>query len=296
MKVFITGATGYVGRHIVKVFLESGYQVTALTRQLNRTQQAQISSPNLTWLEGSLESVKQWAPLLPPQNTIIHCAMSYTDGEKEVSELDENVVIELLKHNSHFIYTGNLFACPLPAQNTVKNQISEIAYPSDSNWRIRTENLVLNQSQPSSIIRPGFVYGGAGGYLWHMVPKQEDGNLHYVESATATWPMIHVEDLARLYLHIAKNKIEGIFHGADGVETKVSSILSQLSNLYSAPLVPVKFEEAKETLGKVASYMQTCYLTDTTKTRSSGWHPEKPDFTHHAEAAYLDFQKNLKNQ
>lgn len=278
MKIFITGASGYIGRHVTQLLTEKGHLVSALTRT-----KKQSDSTNLNWVEGSLESIGELKGQLGKFDAIIHLAMDYKSGA-ENTRLDQIVVETFIDSGVYFIYTGNLFNSAKPGE-----KIEEHAYPDENSCRITVENKVLASKSKAAIIRPGFVYGGSGGFLWQMISTQADGKLHFVDNSSTCWPMIHVEDLARLYLHVIENQLSGIFHGTDGEETKAVDVVDKLAKLYQSPLKKVSFEQAEPLLGKVATFMTTDFPVETSITLSSGWTPEKINFVNQAEQAYKDY-------
>ena len=278
MKIFITGATGYIGRHVLQALIHKGYQVFALTRSKRQSNASQV-----TWIQGDLHDLESLAVDLSEFDSVIHLAMDYQDNEENV-QLDQNTINTYIKKARHLVYTGNLFNTTTPG-----DIIKEETYPDDNSFRVALENQLLSSNVSAAIVRPGFVYGGQGGFLWQMIPVQEDGNLYYVDNPLAHWPMIHVKDIAELYAHIVENQLSGIFHGHDGEKTPVSEVIETLSKIYRSPLKATNFEQAESFLGKVATFMNTDYPVETEATFATNWVPQNAGFSSQAAQAYQEY-------
>lgn len=73
MSMVVTGATGFVGRHLLQHLVESGEVVRALTR---RPPPDEISLPGVQWVIGNLDDPTSWERLLEPGCTVINLAYS----------------------------------------------------------------------------------------------------------------------------------------------------------------------------------------------------------------------------
>ena len=141
MKLVVTGATGYIGCHLLSLATKKGYDVIAASRSRPQTS-------IFAWLPFELSSIK---PLLLPQDTmaIIHLAADTTCMEKGVFQSELLAAQALLKASekvsAKFIY--------------VSSQSARSDGPSAYGrlkWSI--EQAVL--SSGGCVVRPGQVYGG----------------------------------------------------------------------------------------------------------------------------------------
>ena len=67
--VAVTGATGFIGRHIVQELLAQGFSVRALTRQAGKA-----AADNLQWIPGALEDRPSLTELVRGAECVVHCA------------------------------------------------------------------------------------------------------------------------------------------------------------------------------------------------------------------------------
>ncbi len=194
--VALTGATGFVGGHVLDCLLQREHQVRALTRQ-----KRPVEHENLTWIDGDLQNDQALAQLVDGSDTVIHIAG----------------VIKAVTKSGFF--TGNVDGTRrlLGAINTGGTSpryihLSSLAArePTLSTYaasKAEAEHLVTDNAlkDRATILRPPAVYG----------PGDME-TLFYFKAATslfATVPgkpdhrtsMIHVQDLATAIVHLVEN-------------------------------------------------------------------------------------------
>ena len=80
--VFLTGATGFVGSHVARELLASGYSVRALRRSTNSIPSVPPSE-QLAWIEGDLRDVGAFAHALRGCRYLVHCAALYSFAPRD---------------------------------------------------------------------------------------------------------------------------------------------------------------------------------------------------------------------
>lgn len=80
MHVFLTGATGFVGSHILRELLAAGYDVRALTR-------VDMPAGGAQWVRGDLRDVGAFARSLDGCDYLVHCAALYTFAPSRRDEI-----------------------------------------------------------------------------------------------------------------------------------------------------------------------------------------------------------------
>ena len=277
MQIFLTGASGYVGRHIAEELEIRGHRVTGLARKPSaRTAAAE----SIDWCFSDLSQLELIGDALQGCDCVIHCAMGYSGAGKENSELDNKFVEYLISKGIFFIYTGNLYS---PRSNDDDVFLEEID-SSSTDWRLRAEKDAIESRTAAAVIRLGFVYGGMGGYLWDMLPPNVVAGLDVEGISAATWPMVHVRDAASLYATIAEERATGVFHAYDGNAITARELVETLVELY--PPTPPNGQEAHEHLREL---LQKSVRTKNSRSLATGWTPSFLDFREHAARAYTDY-------
>ena len=186
--VALTGATGFIGSHIVEKLLSAGFQVRALTRSPSRT-----STPEgLTWVRGSLENESSLVELVTGADVVIHCA-GQVRGKNISTFTQANVEGSLrLLHAAEGSASCKryLFISSLAARHP---QLSWYAHSK----AIAEEQLVSQASSVSiGIFRPTAVYGPRDKELNPVFTWLLRGLLPQTGSSATQLSFLHVYDFA----------------------------------------------------------------------------------------------------
>lgn len=277
MKVFLTGASGYVGRHVAQELVSRGHEVTGLAR---RASPSTDGLNNIEWCFADLAEFNEFEGLIDRADVIIHCALNYSDSGDVNTDLDADFVQQLQAKEKYFIYTGNLFSPrPDPAGTFIEETV-----PESDDWRLQQEISILESSSSAAVIRLGFVYGGRGGYLWQMLPPEAVSGLDPNEIVAVNWPMVHVQDVAALFATIAEQKATGIYHAYDGTPITAREIVQTLKEIYPPAETPPQAPHEY-----VWSLLKNSIETTHTRALSTGWEPQFSNFRENAAQAYASY-------
>ena len=81
MNILVTGAAGFVGRHLVPMIKIKGYQVTALVKNTN---EKNYIPPQVKVIVGDLSERGEWQNSLKGQDAIIHLAAQINSKTKDL--------------------------------------------------------------------------------------------------------------------------------------------------------------------------------------------------------------------
>jgi nucleoside-diphosphate-sugar epimerase len=200
MKILIIGASGYIGSHVAAVFAGAGHEVWALRRPGGAP-----PPPRYGQVTGDLAEPGSLTVATAGYDRVIHAGPPIDDGT------DRAGAEALLASGSPLLYTTG--AAVLGAG--VQDEDS----PADPHpivaGRPAVEQRVLRAG--GWVIRPGMVYGGHGGLVHGLLTAKaaERGTGVYIGPPGTRWPVVHVDDLAALYLAVATRAAPGtIWHGA----------------------------------------------------------------------------------
>ncbi len=185
--VAVTGATGFIGKHIVKNLLSRGFSVRALTRNPHKN-----SSDKMTWVNGALEDKNSLTELVKGAEHIVHCA-GQVRGKSEKTFINCNVNGSLRLMQAA-LESGNckrfLFMSSLAARHP------ELSWYANSKHIAEQKLIKLSSGLSLGIFRPTAVYGPGDKELKPLFTWLLRGVLPRLGPAETQLSFLHVEDLA----------------------------------------------------------------------------------------------------
>jgi len=200
VKVALTGATGFVGGHLLELALGEGHTVRALARR------PQPSRAGVTWVEGALDDSAALAALVNGADAVIHVAgvinadaagfeAGNVTGTAAILGAAEQAVV------GRFVHVSSLAA-------------REPALSRYGASKARSEALVSASPLSSAIVRPPAVYGPGDRETLELFRMAKRGLV--VLPPAGTLSLIHVDDLARLLLALAASDATLLLEPDDG--------------------------------------------------------------------------------
>ncbi|MBU0504753.1 NAD-dependent epimerase/dehydratase family protein [bacterium] len=167
MKIFITGATGFIGQHLCHHLTKQGHHVFALIRNEKKT--SCLPQDNITLITGSLASFTDKNFNIPECDLVIHLAGTITANKISHYNQDNHIAVKdlvaCLKRQSwiprRFIFASSQAASG-PSTNNAALTEKDPAHPIDAYGQAKhkAENFILSQKDfPATIIRPPSVIG-----------------------------------------------------------------------------------------------------------------------------------------
>jgi nucleoside-diphosphate-sugar epimerase len=280
MKIFLTGATGYIGSAVLDAALRANHQITALVR----TPQAVdvLASRGVTPVLGDLGAVKSYRAAAEAQDAYIHAAADSSPKREEVDRkaLDTLMALASARAKSSpvsFVYTSGIWVLGSNAQ-----PMDETAQPNPGQllgWRPAHEQLILQAAGPNlrtAVIRPGVVYGGNRGIVSDLLKNALNGLIRVIGTGENHWPLVYNRDLADLYVRVAAMPAaSGLYHANDEGDETVNAIVEGIvGHLSMSPDVRhVPLEEARKKLGTYADALALDQRVRGPRARALGWSP-----------------------
>lgn len=229
MKVFLTGATGYIGSAVAEALLAAGHSVAGLAR--NPEAEQKLRELGVTPVGGDLNSPNSLTSPMSSVDGVIHTGTT-NDGHADADAV-EAMLAGLKGTDKPFVYTSGVWVLGNTG-DTPANESAPVNPPTIVTWRPPVEQRVLgyaDQNVRSIVIRPAMVYGRAGGLPGMFVQSaNESGAARYIGDGQNRWTMVHVEDLASLYLLAVEHGTAGaIYHGADGLPVRMLELAEAAS-------------------------------------------------------------------
>lgn len=290
MKVFVTGATGYIGLAIASAFRRAGHEVHGLVR--SREKARRLEKLEILPVVGTLNDGASYISSAASCTLMVHAAMDYEAAD--TYGLDRAAVEALIgsadPHGEEktLVYTSGTWVYG----DTGGRMVNETTPPTPVERmavRPTTERLVLESRLVRGIVlRPGNVYGGAGGMTGEWFEAGTSPSLSLVGSGKQRWAMVHIDDLADGYVRAGEAGLAGeIFNLTDGSEATVAQMAFAAAQAagFSGEIRWISVEEASRTMGNFAECLAIDQRVDSGKAgRLLGWIPRNRGFVGEVEA------------
>ena len=258
MKILIIGASGYIGSHVAAVFADAGHDVSGLHRPGGAALPARYGR-----VAGDLAEPGSLTVAAAGYDRVIHAGPPIDDGT------DRAGAEALLASGSPLLYTTGAAVLGAGAQD---EDSAPDPHPIAAG-RPAIEHRVLRAG--GWVIRPGMVYGDGGGLVHGLLTAKaaERGTGVYIGPPGTRWPVVHVDDLAALYLAIATRAAPGtIWHGTSET-ARLDAIATALG---SGTAASWPLSEASTELGPLADLFTRDQDVSAAKTRAAlGWAPAR---------------------
>jgi len=217
--VLVTGASGFIGLHVLRALLVRDVRVTALTRrrtQLLSTFAAARAATNLTWSQRSIECLNQEAPL-PPDSTIVHLAgnpkaKGSSPGltvETELRRLAGVMELASQSDSSRIIYASSsrVYGNPLDFPITEDFPVSHNSAYSMA--KLRAEAMLASAHIQTVALRVFNVYGpgqASGTVMGKICADAVSGSRSFIESnpdMEQPIDFVYVRDVAEVIAELA---------------------------------------------------------------------------------------------
>jgi nucleoside-diphosphate-sugar epimerase len=280
MKVALTGATGFVGSHILAELQANGHDVTTLVRGEAEAQTvtAQGATPAIVDLRDQPAVVKA----LNGTDGAIHTA---SPGDATSADLDSAVVDAAMEAfdgtGKPYLQISGLW---IYGANPSITEESPLDAPAMVSWKEPIERRVLGATGVRGVVIVSSVaYGDGGGGIPGLLlgsPRDPDGNLIMLGSGRQHWSTVHVADLADFFRRVLESEsAQGRYVVGNGLSPTVADLTEAAAVAAGAPgAVSGSDEEARARLG---DYFAEVLLLDqgtaASKARSElGWLPTRP--------------------
>ena len=283
MNVVLTGATGFIGSHVLADLHKHGHEVTALVR--DDAQAATVAARGATPVVADLYDRPAVARLLGEADGAIHTA---SPGDATSANLDSAVVDAVI---DAFAGTGKPYlqvsGLWIYGANPAITEASPINAPALVAWKEPIERRVLAAAGiRGAVIVSSVAYGDGGGGIPGLLlgsPRDDAGNLIMLGTGQQHWSTVHVADLADFFRRVLEDEsARGRYVVGNGVNPTVAELTQAAAAAVGAPGAdPGSDDEARARLGDYfAEVLLLDQGTDAARARAElGWHPTHPSLT-----------------
>src|SRR3954469_12135686 len=286
MRIFLTGATGYIGAAVLDALVRGGHDVTALVR--NNEKARRVAKRGAHPVIGHLEEPDSFGGSIDAQDGYVHAAYDTRSGRgPAIEQAALEVLIAAARRprtsggpgpdKRFIIYTSGVWVLgktPEPAAEDAP--INPIAL---SSFRPAHEKMVLDAAGEhlrTIVVRPGVVYGGGNGMVGEIFKAASNGLVRVVGDGNNHWPLIYDRDLGELYARLAaREDAGGVYHANDKGDEQVNDIVDAIKPYL--PLKPdvrhVPIEEASKKMGTYAEALALYQVVRWSRARAPGGWP-----------------------
>ncbi len=307
MRIFLTGATGYIGSAVLDALVKAGHDVTALVR--NNEKARRVGKRGAHPIIGNLAEPDSYKAAADAQDGYVHTAFDRPSGRgPEIDRAAIETILAAAKRprtssasapdKRFVIYTSGIWvlgSSPDPATEDAPVNPTPIAA-----WRPAHEALVLGAGSPALrtiVIRPGIVYGGGSGIVGDLLKMASNGLVRVVGDGNNHWSLVYDRDLADLYARVAANPdASGTYHANDEGDERVNDIVASVKpHVAHKPDVRyVPIEEARAKMGPMADAMALDQVVRSPRAHALGWTPTLHSVAGNA-ARLLEEWRNANN-
>ncbi len=283
MKIFLTGATGYIGSVVLDVLVRGGHEVTALVRDVEKAKG--LAERNVHAVVADLANPSSYEDDARGHQGYIHTAFDGSPRGPEIDRLTIETLIDCARlsarragaDRSVFLYTSGVWVLgSSPQPLTEEAQLAPAAY---SAWRAPHEQVVLGAADDrvrTIVIRPGIVYGGWRGIVSDLFRDAINGLIRVIGPGDNRWALVYDRDLADLYGRLVVHpEATGVYHATDEGDERVADIVEAIAGHVNVrpDVRHVPIEEARAKQGNYALALALDQVVRSPRARAIGWTP-----------------------
>ena len=286
MRVFVTGASGFIGQAVVQELLQAGHQVLGLARsdksaELLKSLGAEIHQGSLE----DLDSLKQGATA---SDGVIHLAFNHESQDMATGCRKDQAAIIAMGHalagsNRPLIMTSGTMVCDhgrLVTEDDTPDLNSRMAALRGASEAVTLS--LVSQGVRASVVRLPPTNHGDGdhrGFIVRIITlARSKGVSAYVGEGLNRWCATHRLDTARVFrLALEKGSAGSVFHAVAEEGVRFKDIAEAIGKQLKIPVVSKSAEEAREHFGFLAFAVPEDNPTSSEKTQEAlGWRAQYP--------------------
>ena len=281
MRIFVTGATGFIGTALVPKLIKAGHSVVGLAR--SETAIAALRAVGADAQPGNVEDLESLRKGADNSDGVIHLAFNYVSGFQKASEEDRKAIEAigeaLVGSNRPFVISS-----VIAAATSVNGQpITEDSPLAQWNPRTPTEIVVKELAESgvnTSLVRMGVVHDTHKQAFVSFAVQiaRQKGKAAYIGDGSVWWSAVHVSDVALLYrLAFDKAEAGSIYHGVDEQGVSMKEIAEAVGRGLKVPVASITPDEAEAHFGWLAFFMGLNLSASSAVTRKKlNWKPTGP--------------------
>lgn len=289
MRVFVTGASGFIGAAVVKDLLQNGHQVLGLAR--SDASAASLAAAGVDVYRGNLDDPEGLRNGAAQSDGVIHLAFDHESafsggvgGFVDVCEKDRHVIealgSALLGSDRPLLITsGTAMGLAAPGQPATEDYF-DLNHPNPRKASEEAGASLTERGVNVSVVRLPQVHDPVKqGLVTFLIQYARDKKVSaYVGEGRNVWPAAHVNDVARLYRLALERKQPGSrYNAVDEEGVPARAIAEAIGKGLNVPVISISPEEASAHFGWLALFVAADMPASNKITRELlNWTPTGP--------------------
>jgi nucleoside-diphosphate-sugar epimerase len=290
MRVFVTGASGWIGRALVPELLGSGHEVVGLARSGEAAET--VAAMGADVLRGDLTDLDVLEKGAESADGVVHLAFGHDFSRMDTAIRTDAAAVGAMSA----VLAGKPFVAAsgtpmVPGRPSTEQDDSVFAGPVAGRGDVARAVLATAERgiRPSLVRLPRSVHGegDAHGLIARLVALgREKGIAAYVGDGTQRWPAVHVLDAAHLFrLALEQAPAGAVLHAVGDEGVRIRDVAEVVGRRLGLPVKSVTAEELGF-LGGILAFDQPASANTTRELL--GWRPTRPGLLDDLEQGYYD--------
>jgi nucleoside-diphosphate-sugar epimerase len=280
MRVFLTGATGYMGRVVLEKLLDRGIDVLALTRSSH-----QLGTPTragLAWVQGTLGDEEAIGVAVRQTDAAVHIAAQHDSQMQRLDKAAITAIAQALEGTGKAFITTSATPIYGHTGNQPRDEHEPVEHPHPlRTFRLQHDRFVIGLRERGVrgvVLRPPLVYGRSGGFLVTLINQAvEDRTARTIGNGENRWSTVHVDDLADLYVRaLLAGDAYGAFNAGSTDMVSMKVIAKTIANAFGPGIAIGSWteQEACTRMGELMALMSLEQCVSSKRAQGElGWRP-----------------------
>jgi nucleoside-diphosphate-sugar epimerase len=282
MRIFMTGATGFIGTALVPELIQAGHQVLGLTRSESGGEALRAAGAEVKY--GNLEDLDSLRQGAADSDGVIHLAFNHDFSQFQQNCENDRKAIEAMgevlegSKRPFVVTSGTAIASSVDGKPAAENSPT-------ATWNLRaaseaTTMELTKRGINTTVVRLPQVHDTRkqGLVPYATAVARQKRISAYVGDGSHRWPAAHISDVARLYrLAFERAEPGAIYHAVDEEGVPMKTIAEALGRGLKVPVVSIPPEEAGAHFGFLGHFVGHDMPASSAITRQRlNWTPSGP--------------------